>query len=128
MVSMRVVWLLVLINLLGNLGRGVPQLLAPDEVGALEEIAERLKRPPWNLSADPCSSGDPSWVAPPNKNAEANSSVTCRCAAPGSTCHVTEMYYLPTQSYHAYMNGVLAKWNLAGVLPQLSGLPNLWNL
>uniref|UniRef100_A0A7N2LP81 non-specific serine/threonine protein kinase n=1 Tax=Quercus lobata TaxID=97700 RepID=A0A7N2LP81_QUELO len=85
----------------------------PDnEVKALREIGEQLKKKDWNFHVDPCDN-DSSWVTEQSDSRPLyNNSITCNCSYPYGVCHVVKLF--------------LKGQDLAGVLPpSLVKLPYL---
>nr|XP_023884259.1 probable LRR receptor-like serine/threonine-protein kinase At1g07650 [Quercus suber] len=80
------------------------QAATPDnEVKALREIAEQLKKKDWNFSVGPCTN-ETSWFTPKlDSRPLYSNSLICNYSNPDGVCHVVELF--------------LGGQDLAGVLP-----------
>ncbi|KAL0011463.1 hypothetical protein SO802_006571, partial [Lithocarpus litseifolius] len=68
------------------------QAATPDnEVKALREIAEQLKKKDWNFDVDPCANKT-SWFTPKlDSRPLYSNSLICNCSNPDGVCHVVEL-------------------------------------
>ncbi|XP_073263168.1 probable leucine-rich repeat receptor-like serine/threonine-protein kinase At3g14840 isoform X1 [Populus alba] len=83
--------------------------LAPDEVGALLEVATQLGKKGWNRNMELCND----TKLPPKPDAD--NKVVCNCSFPGEACHVVAIY--------------LKRQDLDGTLPKaIEKLPHLKQL
>nr|TKS05938.1 putative leucine-rich repeat receptor-like serine/threonine-protein kinase [Populus alba] len=83
--------------------------LAPDEVGALLEVATQLGKKGWNRNMQLCND----TILPTEPDAD--NKVVCNCSFPGGACHVVAIY--------------LKRQDLDGTLPKaIEKLPHLKHL
>ncbi|KAG6737303.1 hypothetical protein POTOM_058817 [Populus tomentosa] len=102
--------------------------LAPDEVGALLEVATQLGKKGWNRNMELELCNDTKLPPKP----DADNKVVCNCSFPGEACHVVAMYIssLTTPCFCFSFNlRYLKRQDLDGTLPKaIEKLPHLKHL